>query len=153
MTDKTAADAEHMISSHPAIAQLGSPLDAVTKDWVQMAEKKLAHDLPCSYKWFLKKYAGGEIGGEEIYSIYGMDFDSVEGGDIVHQHLIGLKNNLTTPNKLVISETDLGEVFFFNYDTYKDKECKIFLRLPSGKNELYAANFYEFLIKRITAYA
>ncbi len=49
-------------------------------DWIEKAEQKLGFELPRSYKWFLKTYAGGEIGTEEIYSIYGADFESVNGG-------------------------------------------------------------------------
>lgn len=32
------------------------------------AENALNRKLPESYKWFLKRYAGGEVGGEEISS-------------------------------------------------------------------------------------
>lgn len=152
MTSTTAAEVENLVLSHPDIALFGSPSDAVTEDWITKAEQRLGHKLPESYKWFLRNYAGGEIGTEEIYSIYGMDFDNINGGDIVYQHITGLKNRSTTDKKVVISETDLGEVFFFDYDTYSNQDCQIFLRIPSGKNILYAENFYEFLIKRITAH-
>ena len=143
---------ENLIKKHPDIAAFGSPADAVTDDWLVKAEQRICHKLPASYKWFLLNYAGGEVGSEEIYSIYGEDFEDINGGDIVLQHLNGLKHKSTTAKKVVISETDLGEVFFFDYDTYNGEECQIFIRIPSGQNLLYANNFYEFLAKRIKAF-
>lgn len=143
---------ENLIKQHPDIAAFGSPAEAVTDDWLVKAEQRIHHKLPASYRWFLLNYAGGEVGSEEIYSIYGMDFDDINGGDIVFQHINGLKHKSTTEKKVVISETDLGEVFFFDYDTYNGEECQIFVRIPSGENSLYANNFYEFLAKRIKAH-
>ncbi|WP_080397447.1 SMI1/KNR4 family protein [Pseudomonas syringae] len=149
MTNFTAFGLENLINRNEDVAAFGTPADAVADEWIIKAEQRLGHPLPDSYKCFLRNYAGGEIGTEEIYSIYGMDFDDINGGDIVFQHINELKNKSTTPEKLVISKTDLGEVFFFNYDTYKDNECHIFLRIPSGAAIFYAENFYEYLSKRI----
>ncbi|WP_122283956.1 SMI1/KNR4 family protein [Pseudomonas syringae group genomosp. 3] len=151
MTLLTASDLESLIEANEDVAAFGTPADAVADEWIIKAEQRLGHPLPDSYKWFLRNYAGGEVGTEEIYSIYGIDFYDINGGDIVFQHINGLKNKSTTPEKLVISKTDLGEVFFFNYDTYKDNEYHIFLRIPSGAAIFYAENFYEYLAKRIIA--
>ncbi|WP_407317022.1 hypothetical protein [Pseudomonas sp. nanlin1] len=74
------------------------------------------------------------------------------GGDIVCQHIIDLKNNLVDGKKIVVSETDIGEAFFFDYSSFKDGECPVGLRLPSGENVNYASDFYEFLYKRISAH-
>ncbi|WP_347880978.1 hypothetical protein [Pseudomonas sp. RGM 3321] len=82
-----------------------------------------------------------------------MDVDDLQGGDIVFQHINRLKNKSTTPKKLVISRTDLGEAFFFDCNTYKNNECQIFLKIPSGAAIFYAENFYEYLIKRIIAHS
>ncbi|WP_116818167.1 SMI1/KNR4 family protein [Pseudomonas syringae] len=151
MNNLTASDLESLIKANEDVAAFGTPADAVADEWIIKAEQRLGHQLPDSYKWFLRNYAGGEVGTEEIYSIYGIDFDNINGGDIVFQHINGLKNKSTTQEKVVISKTDLGEVFFFNYNTYKDNECQIFLRIPSGAAVLYAENFYEYLAKRIIA--
>jgi len=144
---------QKLIANHRTIVNFGSPSDAVSDEWISKAEAALSRVLPNSYKWFLKEYAGGEIGGEEIYSIYGVPFESVNGGDIVFQHFVNCKNKLVDNSKLVISETDLGEVFFFDYNKFHNGECPIFLRLPSGENVLYADNFYEFLGKRIEVHS
>ncbi len=148
MTNLTAFDLGNLIKTHEDVAAFGTPADAVADELIIKAEQRLGHPLPDSYKWFLRNYAGGEVGTEEICSIYGMDFDGIQGGDIVFQHINELKNKSTTPEKLVISRTDLGEVFFFDYNTYKNNECQIFLKIPSG-----AAIFYEYLVKRIIAHS
>lgn len=146
-------EVQRLIASHGSIVNFGSSSDAVGDEWIIKAEAALNRTLPDSYKWFLKEYAGGEIGGEEIYSIYGMPFESVNGGDIVFQHLANRKAGLLDDSKLVISETDLGEVFFFDYSEFQNGECPICLRLPSGEYVHYADSFYEFLCKRIAVHS
>ncbi|WP_233238378.1 SMI1/KNR4 family protein [Bordetella sp. LUAb4] len=143
---------EELISLHPDVVCFGSEADQVSQDWIDKAEDTLGVELPVSYKWFLRTYAGGEIGTEEIYSIYGVDFEDVNGGDIVFQHIVGKKNNLVDSKKLVISQTDFGEIFFFDYSKFDDGECPVKLRLPSGESVHYALNFYEFLYKRILSH-
>lgn len=145
-------DVERMISNHSSIVEFGSSSNAVGEEWIAKAESVLNRPLPSSYKWFLRTHAGGEVGGEEIYSLYGMPFESVNGGDIVFQHLANRKAGLLDDSKLVVSETDLGEVFFFDYGQIKDDECPIYLRLPSGEFQAYAVDFYDFLCKRIAAH-
>jgi hypothetical protein len=149
---RTAAEVEKLIDAHQSVINFGTSSDAVEDEWLIKAESALNRKLPESYKWFLKRYAGGEVGGEEIYSIYGVPFESANGGDIVFQHLMNRKAGLLDDLKLVISETDLGEVFFFDYKDFRGGECPIYLRLPSGDCVLYAENFYEFLGKRIEAH-
>lgn len=152
MSKVTTQKVRELVLLHPDVVCFGSESDQVGDDWIKKAEQRLGLELPESYKWFLKTYAGGEIGAEEVYSIYGVDFEGVNGGDIVYQHIVGIKNNLVDGQKLVISETDMGEVFFFDYSRFKDGECPVSLRLPSGANVNYASDFYEFLYKRILAY-
>lgn len=142
----------NLIEKYGDIINFGSPSDAVSDDWLGRAESALARPLTKSYKWFLKTYAGGEIGGEEIYSIYGLDFESVNGGDIVFQHFVNRKSGLLSDEKLAVSETDLGEVFCFDYAKLSDGECPLVIRLPSGEFRSYAKDFYDFLKKRIEAH-
>lgn len=86
--------------------------DGVTDEWIYKAESRLGLKLPDSYKWWLKCYAGGEISGEEIYSIYEMDFDSVRGGDIVYMSIVNGRNGLCGKEKLFICEPPgAGESF------------------------------------------
>ncbi len=152
MSQLTAQQIKSLVSLHPDIVCFGSAADYVGDEWVKKAEQKLGFNLPNSYKWFIKTYAGGEIGTEEIYSLYGMDFEVVNGGDIVYQHVEGLKNNLIGEKELVVSETDFGEVFVFDCSNFIDGECPIYLRAASGSYVNYAADFFEFLYKRIHAH-
>ena len=93
-TSRAAAEVEKLIAAHQSIVNFGTPSDAVGEEWVMKAENALSRKLPESYKWFLKRYAGGEVGGEEIYSIYGVPFELEHGGDIVFQYLMNSKAGL-----------------------------------------------------------
>jgi antitoxin YobK len=143
---------EKLISQHGNMINFGSSSNAVSEVWLSKAEAALGRPLTNSYKWFLKNYAGGDIGGEEIYSIYGLDFELVNGGDIVFQHFANRKASLLDEEKLAISETDFGEVFCFDYSQLTNGECPILVRLPSGEFQSYAEDFYDFLRKRIEAH-
>lgn len=152
MSNYSAEKVEELVILHREIINFGDEASFVGDEWVQRAEQRLGLTFAVSYKWFLKRYAGGEIGGEEIYSLYGLDFDAVIGGDIVYQHFVGLKNRLVDNQSLVVSETDFGEVFFFDLPSYKDGEYLIKVRISSGEALHYANSFYEFLCKRILAH-
>ncbi|UPK82657.1 SMI1/KNR4 family protein [Proteus vulgaris] len=148
----TLVDVEELVAGHSDFVDFGTVNDSVDDIWIRKAEEKLGLQFSLSYKDFLKNFVGGEIGGEEIYSIYGINFEDVCGGDIVYQNLMNVRNGTAKPLQLVISETDLGETFYFDYSKYQDGECPIYLELPSGESNLYAYNFYEFLYKRINAH-
>lgn len=152
MNNFTLSDVAKLIAKHCDLVDFGSAENAVDSVWLERAEKALGLPLTASYKVFLKEYVGGEIGGEEIYSIYGMDFENVCGGDIVYQHLTDIKNGTAKQKQLVVSETDFGEIFYFDYSQFNNGECPILQRLPSGNSCHYADNFYEFLCKRIEAH-
>lgn len=51
-----------------------------------------------------------------------------------------------------MDRTDFGEEFYFNYNKSHKNECPIYLRLGKENGVFYAANFYEFLYKRIKDY-
>jgi len=145
-------EVDMLVTSYPGLVRFGTASDAVSKDWIIKAEAALGLRLSESYKWFLRTYAGGEIGGEEIYSLYGLEFGTAIGGDVVYQHLNGLKNGATTDSRLVVSETDFAEVFFFDYERMTGDECPLLLQLSPTYVAHYADDFYEFLCKRIAAY-
>lgn len=66
MSQVTTHQIEDLVSLHPDIVCFGSQADCVGDDWIEKAEQQLGLELPGSYKWFLKTYAGGEIGTEEF---------------------------------------------------------------------------------------
>ncbi|GAA5094791.1 SMI1/KNR4 family protein [Bartonella acomydis] len=120
---------------------------------IEKAEKTLGLQFTSSYKVFLKKYGGGEIGYEEIFSIYGDGGEGIPAGDIVYRNLLDRKDGFATPEQLVVSRTDFGETFYFDYSQFRDGKCPLYVEIPSGESHHYASNFYEFLCKRIKEHA
>lgn len=120
---------------------------------IEKAEKTLGLQFTSSYKVFLKKYGGGEIGGDEVFSIYGDYGEGIPAGDIVYRNVLDRKDGFATPEQLVVSRTDFGETFYFDYTQFQDGECPLYVMLPSEDCEYYASNFYEFLCKRIIVHA
>lgn len=143
---------ERMVASHGDFVAFGEASDAVSEAWLNSAESRLGVKFSLSYRWFLRRYNGGEICGEEVFSVYGIDFDSVSGGDIVHQHQLDVSSGLMPDLSLVVSRTGLGEVFYFDYTMREGDEVPIRLRVPSGESVHYASDFCEFLVKRISSY-
>lgn len=87
--------------------------NGVSEEWIIKAEKRLNVIFPESYKWWLRNYGGGEIRGEEIYSIYEIDFDTVVGGDIVYINEINRRQQGYTNDMIVISES-FDEIFYLD---------------------------------------
>ncbi|PIT67789.1 SMI1/KNR4 family protein [Bartonella tribocorum] len=119
---------------------------------IEKAEKVLGLQFTSSYKSFLKHYKGGDIGGEEIYSLYEHPI-GVSVNDIVFQNLNDRKRGFTTPEQLIVCDADFGETFYFDYTQFRDGECPLYLKYTSEDCEYYASNFYEFLCKRIIVHA
>ncbi|WP_330168711.1 SMI1/KNR4 family protein [Bartonella grahamii] len=132
------------------IINFGTAEDAVSDVRIKEAEKTLGLQFTASYKDFLKNYKGGEIGYEEIFSIYNASFEDHPAGDIVHKNLYHRKHGFATLEQLVVSRTDFGETFYFDYTQFQDGECPLYFEVISGDPLYYASNFYEFLCKRIT---
>ncbi|CAK00860.1 SMI1/KNR4 family protein [Bartonella tribocorum] len=135
------------------IINLGSEDDETDDLRIEKAEKALGLQFTSSYKVFLKKYVGGEIGGEEVYSLYKECGADIPGGDIVFQNLNDRKRGFTTPEQLIVCDADFGETFYFDYTQFRDGECPLYLKYTSEDCEYYASNFYEFLCKRIIVHA
>ena len=117
--------------------------EGLSDEWITKAEERLHFIFPETYKWWLKNYMGGEIYGEEIFSIYGLDFDRVVGGDIVYINELNRKEGFSNSEQLVICEGEDG-MFYFQKQESLTNELAVF-----RDGEYYASNFIEFLIKRI----
>lgn len=134
-----------LFAQHAELINLGSAEDAPSAEWIRKAEEELGISFPDEYVWFLNTFGGGDIGGEEIYSIYCIPFDEAVGGDIVYQNKIA-SNNIFN-GRLVVSETDFGEEFHYNLN---DPER---LYITTGDHmEIYSSSFVEYLQKRLIAY-
>ena len=117
--------------------------EGISDEWITKAEERLHFIFSESYKWWLKNYMGGEIYGEEIFSIYGLDFDSVVGGDVVYINELNRKEGFSNSEQLVICEGEDGMFYFQKQESLTD-ELAVF-----RDGEYYASNFTEFLLKRI----
>jgi hypothetical protein len=117
--------------------------EGISDEWITKAEERLHFIFPETYKWWLKNYMGGEIYGEEIFSIYGLDFDRVVGGDIVYINELNREEGFSNSDQLVICEGEDG-MFYFQKQESLINELAVF-----RDGEYYASDFIEFLIKRI----
>lgn len=117
--------------------------EGISDEWIRKAEERLNFTFPGTYKWWLKNYMGGEIYGEEIFSIYGLDFDSVVGGDVVYINELNREEGFSNSDQLVICEGEDG-MFYFQKQESLTNELAVF-----RDGEYYASDFIEFLIKRI----
>jgi antitoxin YobK len=121
--------------------------DGISEEWIIKAENRLGFELPNSYKWWLRNYGGGEIYGEEIFSIYEQDFDTVVGGDLVYNYELNMKDKNYGNDKVVICEAN-DDVFYFNLSKRNDENELPIYSLNDKKK--YANDFIEFLKKRMT---
>ncbi|WP_273720815.1 MULTISPECIES: SMI1/KNR4 family protein [unclassified Bartonella] len=146
------SDVVQYIDTYNHVINFGTKENAPDDVRIKTAEKTLDLQFTSSYKSFLKNYGGGEIGGEEIFSIYEI-CAGIPAGDIVYRNLLDRRDGFTNPKQLVISTTDFGETFYFDYSQFRDGECPLYFRFPSETPQYYASNFHEFLCKRIKVHA
>lgn len=134
------------------IVEFGDFGEGVSESWILKAETYLGLSLPDKYKWWIRNYGGGEIGEEEIYSIYEIDFEEVSGGDIVNMSNINSSNGILPLGKVAVSEPiGGGEIYYF--DLTSSDEKVFVLHTETSENELYADDFLQFLEKRIRYYS
>ncbi len=136
-----------LIEENSEICEFANFGDGVSEEWIEKAQLRLNCKFPQSYIWWLKNYSGGEINGEEIFSIYEQDFDTVVGGDVVYMNELNRKNKTSTNQQLVIQENDQGEAYYFNLNE-KDSNGEYPICIDVS-GEKYANNFLEFLEKKI----
>ncbi|WP_254473840.1 SMI1/KNR4 family protein [Bartonella sp. B1098] len=150
MKTYTIDDVAQLVDKYSHRINFGTTDEAVDDVLIEKAEKTLGLQFTSSYKSFLKNYGRAEICGEEILSVYNTNFEIARSDDIVYYHITDIENGLAKPQQLVVSRTDFGETFYFDYSQFQDGECPLYLRFPPGDPQYYAGNFYEFLCKRIT---
>ncbi len=143
-------DIKAFIANNSDVAEFAEFGDGVSPEWIKKAEVTIGIELPPSYKWWLGNYGGGEVGGEEVFSVYEQDFDTVVGGDIVYMHRLNQSNGLFQPHQLAICESDIDGTFYFDTAArLENGECPI---KSSVTDQVYANDFLEFLEKRIKTF-
>lgn len=137
-----------LVSRAEGCVDFGSSDQGTSDEWIARAEARLGIQLPPSYQWWLKTYAGGEIQGEEIFSVYGMPFDEILGGDIV---AMAIRQGTTPDEKLYVCQPGTDEKYYFRpreRDETGEYPVYVFDEI-NGTEELYGETFLEFLRKRI----
>jgi hypothetical protein len=138
-----------LIAHHKGVVEFADYGDGVSSRWVALAQAELGETLPGTYKWWLMHYSGGEVGGEEIFSVYEQPFDEVVGGDIVYMHRVNQRAQLLAPRQVAVCESNVDGLFFFDFEKQRDDgECPV-VSAVTGK--VYADDFVEFLRLRIEA--
>lgn len=140
----------HLITDCDA-AEFADYGNGVSADWISKAESALGVSFPPSYVWWLANYGGGEIGGEEVFSIYEEDFDTVVGGDIVYMHRLNQRDGSLRRNQIAICHSDVDGLFYF--DTSSRSDNGEFRVIEAGTGAEYAVDFLEFLKKRINVFS
>lgn len=139
------------IASSPQARFSGVQGRGVSDVWIRKAEERLGLALPPSYKWWLKTYGGGHIYGDEIFSIYEIEFEEAAGGDIVYMAIINEESGLYGKDKLFICDPGTDEAWYF--DTTRPGEGGEYpvylLDYTDGSSSLYADSFADFLEKKI----
>lgn len=118
-----------------------------TEERINETQELLGCKLPISYLWFVQNYVGGEIYGEEIYSIYPVLSETAV-GDIGYQTRWFREKGLVEPSDIVISSNDFGEVFCLDTSVSEAGEYPVSIR-AGQVSKTYAKNFADFLRKRI----
>jgi len=139
-------DVRQMIEANSEIVEFADFGDGIDEEWISSAEAALGFPLPESYKWWSRNFSGGEIGGEEIFSIYGEDFDTVVGGDIVAMYRLETGDGKRVP----ICHSDVDGVFSFDRSLESLNGEYPIVSESTGK--IYASDFLDFLKKRISVF-
>ncbi|MDO9417157.1 SMI1/KNR4 family protein [Pararhizobium sp.] len=115
---------------------------------VQETEDRVRAKLPPSYLWFVNNYGGGEIYGEEIFSIYRV-FRPESAGDIAVNTCRFRESGFISATEIALCANDFGEIFTLDVSVSSDDgEYAVYVRRGQYR-VAYAENFAEFLAKRI----
>lgn len=89
------------------------------------------------------------MNGEEVFSIYGMEFETVFGGDIVFQYIAHQRSRTLAQDEVPLSQTDEGEIYFLKMSS-PDPSAEYPVFIKRGSNvQPYADDFGSFLEKRV----
>lgn len=122
----------------------------VSDNWIEKAQQRLSMQFPPSFVWWLKNYGGGEINGDEIFSIYEIEFDKVIGGDIVYMNELFRAKGLADSNQLFIQTNDFGDEYYFDLNQKNDDgESPVYASQSDVKGIKYADDFLHFLEKKL----
>jgi hypothetical protein len=131
---------------------------------IKKAEDFLNIKFPTSYKYFLQEYQYASIGKDRyIYGLFDWNYEDglnsseiiYEDCDLIWNYLIYKKNNLADNNSLYFANF-IDFIYYFkiqpNNDEYLIYELEEdYWSADNQKLDVYAHNFYEFIVKVINS--
>ncbi|MBF9143252.1 SMI1/KNR4 family protein [Hymenobacter properus] len=147
---RQAAAIRHLIATRADAVDFAEFGDGTSEEWIQRAEARLGVAFPPSYCWWLRQYGSGTIYGDEVYSVYGLDFDTVSGGDVVHINELDRAREGLPPEHLMIMNDYLGQEYFLDLSRANAaSEAPVYVSFGE-ETQLYAASFFDFLAKQLS---
>jgi hypothetical protein len=116
--------------------------NGISLEQIKQVESQLEIKLPKDYVWWLSQYNGGEVCGDELYSIYSTRVH----GDLLHMNKINRLNFAYPIQHIVICRTNY-ETYYLKLDETDEAGLSPVYTEESGK---YANSFHHFLVKFIT---
>lgn len=148
--DQLVAHIQNLIAANPDSIDFGDFGTGTSLEWIEKAQTRLKVVFPASYCWWLQHYRGGQIYGDEVFSIYEQDFDQVVGGAVVFVNEHARANDHWPTEHLLIMQTDQAQEFYIDLTQTIDATGPP-VYVSQGKNtSLYAANFLDFLEKQVS---
>jgi antitoxin YobK len=145
-----AAAVQHLLATRADAVDFAEFGDGISEEWIQRAEGRLGVAFPPSYRWWLRNYGGGTIYGDEVFSVYGLDFDTISGGDVVHMNELDRMREGLPPEHLRIMNDYLGQEYFLDLSRANDaSEAPVYVSFGK-ETQLYAASFFDFLAKQLS---
>jgi hypothetical protein len=149
MDEEAYQRAVRLIEDSRSIVDFAEYGRGVAPELIATAEDEIGSPLPDSYKWWLLHYGGGEIGGEEIFSVYPRDDVAILSGDIAQRYKVALADG---GDRMLIPlcHSDVDGVFSFVIEeAAHGSEYHIRAAATGG---CYADNFLDFIAKRIALF-
>jgi hypothetical protein len=153
--DESFAELEELRQKYPELLNVGDNTgeDRCPREWITQAEAALGVKFPPSYVRFLLRYGGGELGGNEISSLYGPREPEVTAiGDVVRA-TVGDWELWNSPRHLVLLMDQEGDVKYYldTSSANSDGEYPVVRWAIEAREKLVhcADNFVEFLVQRM----
>ncbi len=102
--------------------------------------------FPPSYRWWLRSYGGGQVGGDIVY---GIDEAQIDAPDVVKVHATDVKDDIVAPQQLRFYVGNAESFYFDTAERLTGGECPIYYREAGQQHSRYASGFHEILRKRI----
>jgi hypothetical protein len=137
------------VQAHPRDIRFAG---GVSDEWIGRAEAALGLHFPPSFRYYLRKYGGGSIGGEVLNGLLGIEFDDACGPDIVYNTQLDRTQSGLDPSLIVLVDNDGDEIFYLDAGHVdqggESPVIRVVIEEPTARQR-YAESFAEFLLRRV----